>query len=226
MPFDGNRRLRGYRASEGFPRKVPNDEMQTILSELKKICVFCGSSDGNDEAITRAAHTLGTTLANRNITLVYGAAKIGVMGTVAQACLEAKGEVIGIIPNFLKKKEVVHLGLTKLITTQNMHDRKLKMQEESDGFITLPGGMGTLEELFEITTWLQLGLHQKPIGLLNANGFYDPLLALLENMVRKGFLPMENYNLLLVDATIEGLLDKMESFKPPRLPHWLTEERT
>ncbi len=196
------------------------------MSKLGKICVFCGSSDGNDESITKAAHTLGTTLANRDIVLVYGAAKIGVMGTVAQACLDAKGEVVGIIPNFLKKKEVVHLGLTKLITTDNMHDRKLKMQEESDGFITLPGGMGTLEELFEITTWLQLGLHQKPIGLLNVNGFYDSLLAMLENMVRKGFLSMEHYDLLLVADTVDGLLEKMEQFKPPRMPHWLTEERT
>ncbi|MAN59833.1 MAG: TIGR00730 family Rossman fold protein [Flavobacteriaceae bacterium] len=193
---------------------------------MKKICVFCGSSDGNDETIQRAAQALGAIFAEKNITLVYGAAKIGIMGTVAQACLDAKGEVIGIIPNFLKKKEVVHLGLTQLITTKNMHERKLQMQEVSDGFITLPGGMGTLEELFEITTWLQLGLHQKPIGLLNVNGFYDSLLALLETMVRKGFLSMENYELLLVDTEIEGLLAKMDAFKPPRLPHWLTEERT
>ncbi|WP_203293052.1 LOG family protein [Luteirhabdus pelagi] len=195
------------------------------MKKIEKICVFCGSSDGNDEAITKAAQELGEKLAERNITLVYGAAKIGVMGTVAEAVLNAKGNVIGIIPNFLKKKEVVHLGLTKLITTDNMHERKLKMQEESDGFIALPGGMGTLEELFEIITWLQLGLHQKPIALLNVNGFYDSLLQLLENMVRKGFLSMDNYNLLLVDTTVDGLLQKMDDFKPPRLPHWLTEER-
>ena len=195
------------------------------MKKIEKICVFCGSSDGNDEAITKAAQELGEKLAERNITLVYGAAKIGVMGTVAEAVLNAKGNVIGIIPNFLKKKEVVHLGLTKLITTDNMHERKLKMQEESDGFIALPGGMGTLEELFEIITWLQLGLHQKPIALLNVNGFYDSLLQLLENMVRKGFLSMDNYNLLLVDTTVDGLLQKMDDFKPPRLPNWLTEKR-
>ena len=195
------------------------------MKKIEKICVFCGSSDGNDEAITKAAQELGEKLAERNITLVYGAAKIGVMGTVAEAVLNAKGNVIGIIPNFLKKKEVVHLGLTKLITTDNMHERKLKMQQESDGFIALPGGMGTLEELFEIITWLQLGLHQKPIALLNVNGFYDSLLQLLENMVRKGFLSMDNYNLLLVDTTVDGLLQKMDDFKPPRLPNWLTEER-
>ena len=121
---------------------------------------------------------------------------------------------------------MVHLGLTELITTQNMHERKLKMQEISDGFITLPGGLGTLEELFEILTWLQLGLHKKPIGLLNINHFYDELLKLLENMVRKGFLSMNNYNLLLVDSSIDSLLLKMSEFKDPKSPKWLNSDRT
>ncbi|WP_026451868.1 TIGR00730 family Rossman fold protein [Aequorivita capsosiphonis] len=195
------------------------------MNELKKICVFCGSSEGNDLAITDAAKKLGEIFASRNITLVYGAAKIGVMGNIAKSVLDKKGKVIGIIPNFLKKKEVVHLGLTKLITTENMHQRKLKMQEESDGFIALPGGMGTLEELFEIITWLQLGLHQKPIGLLNINGFYNDLIKMLETMVRKGFVSMDNYNLLLVDNNPERLLEKMEEFKPSMLPKWLNEDR-
>ena len=192
----------------------------------KKICVFCGSSDGNDSQITQAAIHVGELFAQRNITLVYGAAKIGVMGTIAKTMLDNNGSVIGIIPQFLKKKEVVHLGLTELITTQNMHERKLQMQEISDGFIALPGGFGTLEELFEIITWLQLGLHTKPIGLLNVNGFYDDLLKLLENMVRKGFLSMKNYEMLLVDTSIENLLQKMEDFRTPRIPKWLKPERT
>ncbi len=196
------------------------------MNNLDKICVFCGSSDGNDLAITDAAVRLGEIFAERNITLVYGAAKIGVMGTIAKSVLDNSGKVIGIIPNFLKKKEVVHLGLTELITTQNMHERKLKMQEQSDGFIALPGGMGTLEELFEIITWLQLGLHQKPIGLLNINGFYNDLIKMLETMVRKGFLSMDNYNLLLVDSDINRLLKKMEEFKRPDVPKWLNESRT
>ena len=196
------------------------------MSELNKICVFCGSSDGNDQQITEAAIGLGTLFSEKKITLVYGAAKIGVMGTIAQTMLDGKGEVIGIIPEFLKKKEVVHLGLTELITTQNMHERKLKMQEISDGFIALPGGFGTLEELFEIITWLQLGLHSKPIGLLNVNGFYDDLLALLETMVRRGFLKMKNYELLMVDISVEGLLQKMKDFKSPQIPKWLSPERT
>ncbi|KJJ39548.1 LOG family protein [Aequorivita vladivostokensis] len=196
------------------------------MNNLDKICVFCGSSDGNDLAITDAAVKLGEIFAERNITLVYGAAKIGVMGTIAKSVLDNSGKVIGIIPNFLKKKEVVHLGLTELITTQNMHERKLKMHEQSDGFIALPGGMGTLEELFEIITWLQLGLHQKPIGLLNINGFYNDLIKMLETMVRKGFLSMDNYNLLLVDSDTNRLLKKMEEFKRPDVPKWLNESRT
>jgi len=196
------------------------------MNKLDKICIFCGSSDGNDLAITDAAIKLGEIFAERNITLVYGAAKIGVMGTIAKSVLDNNGKVIGIIPNFLKKKEVVHLGLTELITTQNMHERKMKMQEESDGFIALPGGMGTLEELFEIITWLQLGLHQKPIGLLNINGFYNDLIKMLETMVRKGFLSMDNYNLLLVDSNPVQLLKKMEEFKIPLRPKWLNPDRT
>lgn len=194
------------------------------MNELKTICVFCGSSSGNDIAITEASEKLGDLFAVRNITLVYGAAKIGVMGTIAQRVLDHNGKVIGIIPNFLKRKEVVHLGLSKLITTQNMHERKLKMQEASDGFIALPGGLGTLEELFEIITWLQLGLHKKPIGLLNVNGFYDHLVQLLQNMVEKAFLSVDNYNLLLVDSDPERLLSKMENFKRPELPKWLDED--
>lgn len=196
------------------------------MNKLDKICVFCGSSDGNDLAISDAAIKLGEIFVERNITLVYGAAKIGVMGIIAKSVLDNKGNVIGIIPNFLKKKEVVHLGLTELITTENMHERKLKMQEESDGFIALPGGMGTLEELFEIITWLQLGLHQKPIGLLNINGFYNDLIKMLETMVRKGFLSIDNYNLLLVDSNQEQLLKKMEGFKSPVIPKWLNSDRT
>lgn len=196
------------------------------MRELKKICVFCGSGEGNDMEIIQSAEDLGKLFAEKNITLVYGAGKIGVMGIIAQSALDNKGKVIGIIPEFLKLKEVVHLGLTDLITTENMHQRKMWMQEESDAFIALPGGMGTLEELFEIVTWLQLGLHQKPIGLLNVNGFYNDLIAMLETMVRKGFLSFENYNLLLVDSDLNTLLEKMENFKRPDLPKWLTAKRT
>ena len=196
------------------------------MRKLDSLCVFCGSSEGNDTAIIDAALLLGKTLAERNITLVYGAAKIGIMGLMAKASLETNGKVIGIIPEFLKLKEVVHLGLTEIITTQNMHDRKMIMQEKSDGFIALPGGMGTFEELFEILTWLQLGLHSKPIGLLNVNHFYDDLIAMLEKMVKKGFLKMDNLELLLVDDDIDSLLQKMQNFKDPQTPKWLNSERS
>lgn len=196
------------------------------MNKLEKICVFCGSNEGNDMTIIEVARKLGKTFAEKEITLVYGAGKIGVMGIIAQSALDHNGRVVGIIPNFLKLKEVVHLGLSELISTENMHERKLKMQEESDGFIALPGGMGTLEELFEIITWLQLGLHQKPIGLLNVNGFFDDLIKMLETMVRKGFLTMDNYELLLVDTDLDRLLQKMEEFKRPDVPKWLNEERT
>lgn len=196
------------------------------MKTLTSVAVFCGSSEGNDMAIISQAIKLGETLAKQDITLVYGAAKIGVMGKVAQGALKYKGKVIGVIPEFLKKKEVVHLGLHKLITTKNMHQRKLKMHELSDGFIALPGGLGTLEELFEIITWAQLGLHQKPIGLLNINGFYNDLINMMETMVVKGFLKMENLELLIVDDNMESLLDKMKQFKPNQVPKWLKPERT
>ncbi|MCK5872754.1 MAG: TIGR00730 family Rossman fold protein [Methylococcales bacterium] len=196
------------------------------MRELDSICVFCGSSEGNDNEIINAASQLGEALAKNDITLVYGAAKIGIMGLIAKSVLESKGKVIGIIPEFLKLKEVVHLGLTELITTQNMHDRKLLMQNKSDGFITMPGGMGTLEELFEIITWLQLGLHSKPIGLLNVNHYYDDLILMLEKMVKKGFLSMENFELLIVDDQIGNLLIKMKNFKDPQKPKWLNKERS
>ena len=196
------------------------------MNELKSIAVFCGSSEGNDTRIIDQATQLGVLLAKEDIAVVYGAAKIGIMGKVAEAALEHKGKVIGVIPEFLKLKEVVHLGLHELITTDNMHQRKLKMHELSDGFITLPGGFGTFEELFEIITWAQLGLHQKPIGLLNSNGFYDDLIAMLETMVSKGLLKMENYEMLIIDAEVDSLLEKMKNYKPKAVPKWLKADRT
>lgn len=196
------------------------------MRELKSIAVFCGSSEGNDSLIISDAIKLGETLAKNQITLVYGAAKIGVMGIIARASLNLHGKVIGVIPEFLKLREVVHLGLHELITTHNMHERKLKMNELSDGFIALPGGFGTLEELFEIITWAQLGLHQKPIGLLNSNGFYDDLINMLESMTMKGLLKFENLSLLIVDDNIDTLLNKMRAFKPKSVPKWLKVERT
>lgn len=188
------------------------------MNKLNKICVFCGSSEGNDNGILEAAVLLGKTFVKRDISLVYGGAKIGVMGAIANAVLDNGGKAIGIIPTFLKTKEVVHPDLTELYVTKDMHKRKLMMQDMSDGFITLPGGFGTLEELFEVLTWQQLGLHKKPIGLLNSNGYYDDLLSMLETMVKQGFLSKENFELLLVDSSITSFLNKMEDFKAPLSP--------
>ena len=195
------------------------------MKKLLSVVVFCGSSEGDDPKILESAVELGRTLALRNITLVYGGAKIGVMGKVAQAALDEGGRVVGVIPDFLKIREVFHSGLSELIITENMHERKLKMHELSDGIITLPGGYGTLEELFEMITWAQLGLHQYPIGLLNVNGFYDDLLKMLEKMVVKGFLGQENYEMLLVDETVTGLLQKMEAYQPLPQPKWIEKEK-
>ena len=192
---------------------------------MNSIVVFCGSSEGNDADILTAAYGLGQALANKKISMVYGAAKIGVMGKVAQGALDYGGKVIGVIPDFLKVKEVCHTGLTELIVTENMHERKLKMNELSDGIITLPGGYGTLEELFEMITWAQLGLHQKPVGILNTNGFYDDLLKMLQKMVDEGFLKVENYDMLLVDHTVEGLLSQMEKYKPVCMPKWIKKDQ-
>ncbi len=191
---------------------------------MKSIAVFCGSSEGNDPEILNEAYQLGETLAHKNITLVYGAAKIGLMGKVADGVLKHNGNVIGIIPNFLKTKEIVHTKLSELIVTDNMHDRKVIMYEKSEGFIIIPGGFGTMEEFFEITTWGQLGLHTKPIGILNTNGYYDALIEQSKMMVKRGFLSQENLEAVVVDSTIEGLLEKMNNYKPLPAPKWLNKE--
>lgn len=192
---------------------------------MKSIVVFCGSSEGNDQKIIDEAYELGVKMAANSITLVYGAAKIGVMGKVAEGALKHHGKVVGVIPEFLKMKEVVHHGLTELYTTKNMHERKLKMHELSDAIIALPGGFGTLEELFEMITWAQLGLHQKPVGILNTNGFYDELIRFLEKMVKNGFLKIENFEMLLVSDSIDVLLDKMHAYKPKAIPKWIKKDQ-
>lgn len=179
---------------------------------MKSICVYCGSSLGKDVRYVDAATELGTELANRDIRLVYGGARIGIMGAVAQACLSHGGAVTGIIPEFLDQVEITNTDVTELIQTKNMHERKTAMVENSDGFIALPGGFGTLEELAEILTWAQLGLVKKPIGILNINGFYEQLLGLFNHMHEEGFVKFSNLNLFVTDTTVQGLLQKMEDF--------------
>jgi uncharacterized protein (TIGR00730 family) len=193
---------------------------------MKSITVFCGSSLGTDEAFKKEAILLGETLAKQNIGLVYGGAKVGIMGAVADGVLQAGGNVIGVIPQFLRTKEVAHDGLTELIMVKTMHERKTKMYELSNGIIALPGGFGTMEELFEMLTWAQLGLHQKPIGLLNTNSFYNDLIHLIENMVDKGFLKQVNLEMLLVSDNVNDLLIKMNNYKAPTVQKWITNETT
>jgi uncharacterized protein (TIGR00730 family) len=178
--------------------------------EIKRITVFCGSSFGKEAVYEKQAYELGETLAKQNIGLVYGGANVGLMGTVANGVIENNGEAIGVLPHFLKGKEIAHESLTELILVDTMHERKAKMNELSDGVITLPGGFGTLEELFEMLTWAQLGLHQKPIGILNINGFYNELLAFVQTMVSKGFLKEINQEMLLTSDSIDELLDMMK----------------
>ena len=191
---------------------------------MKSIIVFCGSSDGYHESYREAAYQLGEALAQRGLQIVYGGAKVGLMGALADGALAQGGRVIGVIPGFLQVKEVVHEGLTELITVNTMHDRKLKMYELGDGIITLPGGWGTMDEMFEMLTWGQLGLHTKPVGLLNVNGYYDPLKALSDNMVQEGFLNEFVNSSLLMSYSIEELLEQMENYVAPEAPQWLTKQ--
>lgn len=192
---------------------------------MNSIVVFCGSSEGTDPRYAQQAYLLGKTFAEQEITLVYGGAKIGVMGEIARGAIEAKGKVIGVIPDFLKIREVFHTDLSELIVTQDMHERKLKMHELSDGIIMLPGGYGTLEEFFEMLTWAQLGLHQYPIGILNTNGFYTELMKMLAKMVDQGFVKKENYKMILVDDSISGLLQQMKNYEPIPVPKWIKKEQ-
>ena len=192
---------------------------------MKRVTVFCGSSSGSEDLYYKQAYMLGSSLAKRGIGVVYGGAKVGLMGAVADGALGAGGEVIGVLPNFLRSKEIAHMGLTELIQVESMHERKLKMNELCDGVIALPGGYGTMEEFFEMITWAQLGLHQKPIALLNINGFYDSLINLVQTMVVHGFLKETNQNMLLVDDEIDSLLEKMKNYVPPVVGKWISKAR-
>lgn len=175
--------------------------------KIKSVCVFCGSRVGDNPAYALAASHLGTLLASKNIQLVYGAGNIGLMGLVADACLAANGKVVGVIPTKLVEKEVAHKGLTELIVVESMHERKALMAMKSDAFVALPGGFGTCDELFEILTWAQLGIHHKPIGILNTDGFFNPLLAWIDQMIDQGFVKQRFKELLLVAEKPDELME-------------------
>ncbi len=188
---------------------------------MKRICVYCGSNKGANGAFTKAAIGLGSLLAREGLGLVYGAGNVGLMGIVADSCLGAGGEVIGVIPQALAKKELAHRGLTELIVVRSMHERKQMMADRADAFIALPGGIGTLEEVIEVFTWLQLHFHEKPIGLLNTAGYYDKLLEFLGHMSDEKFLKPEQRKMLLVDESPKRLLEKLRDFQPQQIDKWL-----
>lgn len=193
---------------------------------MKSVAVYCGSSSGNQKEYTQQAQDMGRELARRGFTLVYGGGCVGLMGIIADAVLAEGGKVIGVIPSFLADKELAHQGCTELHVVETMHQRKLLMADLADGFVAMPGGFGTLEELFEVLTWGQLGLHGKPVGLLNTLGFYDALLALLDHMSGQAFLRPENRDQVLQNANAAALLDAMEQYQPLRLEKWLTPSTT
>ncbi|MEL0169453.1 MAG: TIGR00730 family Rossman fold protein [Pseudomonadaceae bacterium] len=189
-----------------------------------RLCVFCGSSPGNKPEYLAAAQQLGTALAKAGIGLVYGGAQVGLMGAVADAALAAGGEVIGVIPRHLVERELAHEGLTTLHEVGSMHERKAMMADLSDGFIALPGGVGTFEELFEVWTWGQLGHHQKPCALFNAAGYYDQLIAFLDHALAEGFMRQPYRDMLIVDTEAAALLDKVRSYAPPSVSKWVKSE--
>lgn len=193
---------------------------------MKSVAVYCGSSAGTNEIYTQQAQEMGRVLAERHMTLVYGGGRVGLMGAVADSVLAHGGRAIGVIPDFLMGKEVEHRGLTELHIVKSMHERKLMMADLAEGFVAMPGGFGTMEELFEVLTWGQLGLHRKPIGVLNVLGFYDHLLRALDHMADEGLLRRENRHQLLNDSTPNGILDKMLAYTPVALEKWLTPSTT
>ena len=188
---------------------------------ITRICVYCGSSPGGDTIYARAAEELGEVLVNNSIELVYGGAHKGIMGVLADAVLERGGKVQGVIPKMLEEKEIAHTGLTELHVVTSMHERKSMMAALSDGFIAMPGGFGTLEELIEILTWGQLRFHDKPCGVLNVNGYFDRLLEFMDHMQTEQFLTPENRSMMLTDSSPTGLLSQFEAYEPPSREKWL-----
>jgi len=193
---------------------------------MRRICVFCGSSVGNQPAYAEAARTMGALLAARGIGLVYGGGHVGLMGVVADAVMASGGEVIGVIPQTLADREIAHAGITELRVVDSMHTRKAMMAELSDGFIAMPGGVGTFEEFFEVVTWMQLGLHRKPCGLLNVIAFYTPLAAFIDQAVSEGFIKPSHRAAIVVDSDPARLLDTLATIELPNVPKWIRRDET
>jgi uncharacterized protein (TIGR00730 family) len=193
---------------------------------VKNLCVFCGSSRGSRAEYVAAAEDLGRTLAERGIGLVFGGGRVGLMGALADATLAAGGQAIGVIPEALIRKEVAHRNLTEMHVVKTMHERKALMAELADGFVALPGGMGTLDEFFEILTWAQLGLHRKPCGMLNVHGYFDRLLAFIEHSVEERFVRREHGEMISVSSSAAALLDLLTTHRPPVVEKWIERAET
>jgi uncharacterized protein (TIGR00730 family) len=202
------------------------DETAVPNNALRRICIFCGSSIGRDPAYAKAAHQTGRLLAERGIALVYGGGGTGMMGAVADGCLEAGGQVVGVIPHALRTKELAHAGVTEMIVVESMHERKARMADLADAFVALPGGLGTLEEICEIATWLQLGIHRKPCGILNVAGYYDALIAFLDHAVNMQFLRREYREPLIVEREPAAMLARMSTWTPPETMRWVTSSES
>ncbi len=196
------------------------------MNNIKSIAIFCGSSLGINPVYEAKAKELGTYLGSNNYHLVYGGGNIGLMGAIANAALAVGGEVTGVLPHFLNRKEVGHVALSNLILVDSMHERKQKIEQLSDAFIAMPGGFGTLEEVGEMLTWAQLGLHKKPIGLYNINGFYNPLLNQLDVMVKEGFLKPQNRGMVLTEIEPEDLVQSLQNHTPISVPKWLKPDQS
>jgi uncharacterized protein (TIGR00730 family) len=190
---------------------------------MKSIAVYCGSSSGSNGIYREEARKLGEFLARNKIHVIFGGGKVGLMGALADAVLEAGGQITGVIPAFLKLKEVAHDGLTEMICVESMHERKALIDDMSDGAIAMPGGFGTLDELFEILTWAQLGLHAKPVGLLNTNKYFSHILSAIDQMILEGFLKERNREMVLVSDAIENLLEQMHAYRAPAFPKWILD---
>lgn len=193
---------------------------------MKKVCVYCGSSPGKSPEYIESARDLARELVARNIDLVYGGASIGIMGEIADTVLASGGKVTGVIPKSLADKEISHKGLTELKVVTSMHERKAIMAELSDGFVALPGGLGTLEELFEVLTWSQLGFHQKPSALLNVKQYYDKLSQFLDHAINEEFVKPTHQKMLLIEDTPSKLLDAMSEYNPPKISKWIGPDET
>ncbi len=200
--------------------------MSGARAPIRSLCLFCGANEGSDPSYADAARSLARELARSRVRIVTGGGRVGLMGVVADAALAAGGEVVGVIPQALLAREMGHTGLTRLEVVSTMHERKARMAELSDGFVALPGGIGTLEELFEVWTWAQLGVHAKPCALFNAAGYYDPLLAFLDHSAAQGFLRDRSRKMLIVESDPRLMSERLAAYEPPEVRRWIEPSAT